>query len=244
MSERQEPSSPSGGGAADDPTRVRPAAGAEWRDSTTPGIPAAGGPEPAGGYPAPPAGGATAVGTAAPGSSPGYAPDYAPDSAPDSAPGSAPRPVRRADLLAGLLLLLAGAAAAISLPLRWLAGDDLTGLDLVRRGFDDAEQGFGEVVRSGFWQPLTVVFGGGVLFLLGLLMFVRGRSHRFLGLLALLVALLATAAVLVPLIRAGFEMSRFDLGWWFALAVPALGLLGALKALLTRPRPARRTSRT
>ena len=216
MSERQETPPPSGSGSGDDATLVQPAVDAGRRDATTPattpGIPAAGAP----------ATGATAGSTA--GSA--TAPDHS----------SRPVPVRRPDALAGLLLVLAGVAAAISLLLRWLADRDVTGYDLVRRGFDDAEQGFGEVIRSGFWQPLTIVFGGGALLLLGLLMFVRGRSHRFLGLLALLVALLVTAAVLVPLVRAGFEMSRFDLGIWFAVAVAGLGLLGALKALLTRPK--------
>ena len=208
MSERQETPPPSSSGSGDDATLIQPAVDADRRDATTPGIPAAGAP----------ATGATA-GSAT-------APDHSAD----------PVPVRRPDALAGLLLVLAGVAAAISLLLRWLADRDVTGYDLVRRGFDDAEQGFGEVIRSGFWQPLTIVFGGGALLLLGLLMFVRGRSHRFLGLLALLVALLVTAAVLVPLVRAGFEMSRFDLGIWFAVAVAGLGLLGALKALLTRPK--------
>jgi hypothetical protein len=112
---------------------------------------------------------------------------------PATTPDYSPRPVavRRADVLAGLLLLLAGAAAAISLLFPWLAGRDDIGLDLVRRGVDDARDGFGTVIDTGFWQPLTVVGGGALLLVLGLLVLLPAKRHRLLGLLALLV----TAAV-------------------------------------------------
>jgi hypothetical protein len=167
---------------------------------------------------------------------PGYAgPGYAGGATTATTPDYSPRPVavRRADILAGLLLLLAGAAAAVSLLLPWLAGSDDTGMDLVRRGFDDLGTGVGELVDTGFWQPPAVVLGGGVLLLLGLLAFVPARRHRFLGLLALLVTAAVAAAVLVPLFQAGWDVGAFALGFWFACAVAVLGLLGGLKALLT-----------
>jgi hypothetical protein len=165
---------------------------------------------------------------------------------PATTPDYSPRPVavRRPDVLAGLLLLLAAAAAAISLLLPWLTDRDDDGLDLVRRGIDDAREGFGTVVDSGFWQPLTVVGGGAVLLLLGLLLLLPAKRHRFLGLLALLVSGAVAAAVLVPLFQADWDLGAFDIGFWFACAVAVLGLLGALKALLTgrryRPEPAPR----
>ncbi|GAA3154709.1 hypothetical protein GCM10010531_02210 [Blastococcus jejuensis] len=143
---------------------------------------------------------------------------------------------RRPDAFAALLLVLAGVAAAVSLLLRWVNGASESGLDLVRDGFDRWGESFGDVFSSGFWQPLTIVLGGGVLFVLGLLMFVPAKTHRFLGILALVVSLAAAAAVLVPLADAGFDFSEFDLGFWFAIAVPALGLLGSLKALLSGPK--------
>jgi hypothetical protein len=160
---------------------------------------------------------------------------YAPGATPVTTPDYSPRPVavRRPDVLAGLLLLLAAAAAAISLLLRWLADRDDTGYDLVRRGIDDLVESVGTVIGNGFWQPLTVVAAGAVLLVLGLLMLVPAKRRRFLGLLALLVSGAAAAAVLVPLFQAGWDLGRFDLGFWFAVAVPVLGLLGALKALLT-----------
>ena len=181
--------------------------------------------------------------------SPGMAPvphggasAYAPGTAGATAPDYSPRPVavRRSDVLAGLLLVLAGAAAAVSLLLPWLADDDASGLDLVRRGLTELGDGPGGLVDTGFWQPLTVVGGGGVLLLLGLLMFLPAKRHRLLGMLALLVSAAVAAAVLVPLTRSGWDLGTFDLGFWLACAVAVLGLLGALKALLTGTRTAGR----
>ena len=173
------------------------------------------------------AAGATAYGTTQP-----TTPDYSPR----------PIAVRRSDVLAGLLLLLAGAAAAISLILRWLSGRDDTGLDLFRQGIDDAREGWGTLIDTGFWQPLTVIGAGGLLLVIGLLLLLPAKRHRFLGLLALIITGAAAAAVLVPLFQADWQAGSFDLGFWFACAVPVLGLLGALKALLTgrryRPDPA------
>jgi hypothetical protein len=65
------------------------------------------------------------------------------------------------------------------------------------------------------------------------------RSHRFLGLLGLLVSLAVTAGILVPLADAGWDLGFFGLGFWFGIAVAVLGLLGSIKALLTRPKYAR-----
>jgi hypothetical protein len=148
---------------------------------------------------------------------------------------TAPIALRRPDAFAALMLVLAGVAAAVSLFLNWLSGEDESGLDLVRRGFETFGDGIGEVFSTGFWQPLTIVLGGGLLFILGLLMFAPAKTHRFLGILALIISLAATAAVLVPLARADWDFGEFDLGFWFAIAVPVLGLLGSLKALLSGP---------
>jgi hypothetical protein len=151
-----------------------------------------------------------------------------------TSPAYSTRPVvvRRPDVLAALLLFLAGIAAALSLVLRWLTGRDTTGLGLVRNGFSTP----GHLISSGLWQPMAVVLGGGVLFVLGLLVFVPARSHRFFGVLALLVSLLVVTAVLVPFADAKWQTRPFDIGFWFAAAVAAFGLLGSLKASLTGPR--------
>ncbi|SNR99666.1 hypothetical protein SAMN06893096_101260 [Geodermatophilus pulveris] len=159
--------------------------------------------------------------------------------APRTVPEHPDRPVRRRRPagLAGLLLLLAGTAAGLSLLLRWLPGSDLTGADLVRRGWDDlAAGGVARLLADGFWQPVAVVLAGAALGLLGLLVLVPARSHRALGVLALLVALVAAVAVAVPLAAVGWDAATIDTGLWCALAVPVLGLLGALSALATGPR--------
>jgi hypothetical protein len=145
---------------------------------------------------------------------------------------SRPVPIRRPDPVAALLLLLAGIAAAVSLVLHWLTRTQQTGWILLRDGL----QNFGAIFRTGMWQPLAIILGGGALFLLGLLVLVPARAHRLLGLLALLITLAIGAAILVPLADADWRLSRFGIGFFFAFAVGGLGLLGALKALLTGPR--------
>ena len=151
-----------------------------------------------------------------------------------TAPDYSTRPVafRGPESLGGLLLILAGTAAAISLPLDWLDGRDGSGWSLVRDGFDD----LGGIVDTGLWQPLAIVLGGGVLLVLGIMMWLPMRSHRTLGLLGLLVSGVVIAGLLVPLIDAGWDLGFFGPGFWCGIAVGVLGLLGSLKALLTGPR--------
>lgn len=182
----------------------------DWRSQTAPGIPPVAG----GAAPAPGPYGYPGQGTQ---------PDYS----------TRPVAVRGPASLAGLLLILAGIAAGVSLALRWLTTATDIGLDLVQRGFDDLGEGFATLLDTGFWQPLAVVLGGGALLLLGVLLWLPARSHRLLGLLGLLVSGLALAAVLVPLAAEEWQPDAFGLGFWFACAVGVLGLLGSLKALLT-----------
>ena len=144
--------------------------------------------------------------------------------------------VRRADPVAGVLLVLAGLAAAASLWLPWQKAGTDTGLSLVRGGLETAGSDIRALGPTGQWQPLAIVLGGVVLFLLGVLMFGPARTHRFSGVLALVVAGGAAAAVLFRVAEAGWHVDRGDLGLWCAVAVAGLGLLGALKAMLTPPR--------
>jgi hypothetical protein len=175
------------------------------------------------------------------GTPPAGATAYPPAQGPGPAGGTAPdysdRPVaiRGPESLGGLLLILAGIAAAVSLLLDWLADDDVSGWTLVREGFED----LGTILDTGLWQPLAIVLGGGVLLLLGVLMWLPLKSHRFLGALALLVSAVVTAAVLVPLADAGWDLGFFGAGFYCGIAVAVLGLLGSLKALLRRRRYAR-----
>jgi hypothetical protein len=197
---------------------VHPAPGA-WRENTTPGI------DPVAGSTAYPSSGAHGP---ASGKENYYTtPQYS----------TTPVRIRRADALAALLLILAGIAAGVSLLLRWLPRNDSTGLDILKLGFRTiSDEGWGEFFSSGMWQPLAVMLGGGVLFVFGLLMLVPARSHRLLGLLALLVSFAAAAGVLVPLADQDWDLGDFRIGFYFAIAVAVLGILGSLKALLTGPK--------
>jgi hypothetical protein len=142
--------------------------------------------------------------------------------------------VRRADALAALLLILAGIAAGVSLVLHWLADTNQTGWTLLRDGLRHIRGSF----SNGLWQPEAIILGGGVLFVLGLLLLIPARAHRFLGLLALLVSLAVAAGILVPLADENWHLDRFAIGFWVGIGVAALGLLGSLKALFTGPRTA------
>ena len=144
--------------------------------------------------------------------------------------------LKRPDAVAAGALVLAGVAANVSLLLSWSPGEGATGLTLVQRGGEALDAGLAESVRSGVWEPLVVVLCGGVLVLLGFLLLVPARGHRLLGVLALLVALAATAAVLQVVSDVAWQTDRFGPGMWCAVAVPVLGLIGALKAMLTAPR--------
>jgi hypothetical protein len=153
------------------------------------------------------------------------------DPAEHTVPQYADRPValRRPESLGGLLLILAGIAAGLSLLMDWLADDDISGWGLVRAGFDD----LGNIFDDGLWQPLAIVLGGGLLFVLGILLWLPMRSHRFFGLLALLISLGVTAGVLVPFQDADWDLGFFGPGFYCAILVAVLGLLGSIKALIS-----------
>jgi hypothetical protein len=179
----------------------------------------------------------------------GFAPDTAEDDVADVEPvpdgtevaGVALHPgglvhVRRPDVVGGVLLLLAGVADTASAWLPWDRDGETTGLDLVVRSIGSAREGAAELGRTGLWQPATVAAGGAVLVVLGLLLLRPARSHRVSGVLALGVALAVAAAVAGRLVDAGWDVRSLGPGVWCAVAVAGLGVLGALKAMLTSPR--------
>ena len=153
-----------------------------------------------------------------------------------SVDGSLPLPqlivVRRADPIAAGALVLSGVAANVSLVLSWAPGDGPTGLTLVRRGVEALSAG---AAPSGAWQPPVVVLSGFLLVLLGFLMLAPTRAHRLVGVLALTVAMAAAAAVILLIADLGVRADQFGPGMWCAVAVPVLGVLGSVKAMLTAP---------
>jgi hypothetical protein len=150
----------------------------------------------------------------------------------------------RADPVAGIALVLAGVAALGSLWLPWWRGDAVTGQALVRRGLAAAGSGSSALGRTvGLWEPPAIVLGGMLLLLLGVLLFLPSRTHRVGGLLALVIAMGVAAAVLLQVAQVDWNSDRFGPGMWAAVVVAALGILGALKAMLTAPRVTLRISR-
>jgi hypothetical protein len=75
-----------------------------------------------------------------------------------------------------------------------------------------------------------------VLVVLGLLLLRPARGHRASGVLALAATLAVAAAVAGRLVDAGWDARVPGPGVWCAAAVAGLGVLGALKAMLTAPR--------
>jgi len=144
----------------------------------------------------------------------------------------------RVDPLAGITLVLAGFAAGGSLVLPWRVGDPETGSTLVRTGLAAVGSGSGDVGHSGLWEPPVIVIGGALLLLLGVLLFLPARTHRVAGVLALFLTAAVCTAVLFRVAEIGWVAERFGTGLWLAIAVAGLGLLGALKAMLTVPRVA------
>jgi hypothetical protein len=118
-----------------------------------------------------------------------------------------------------------------------MPGEGGSGLSLILRAVDLLkDSGVYELVFSSVWPPFAVVLGGVLLLLLGMLLFRPARAHRPVGLVALLISIGVGAAVVVLFVGAGWRLDQIGLGMWFAVAVPTLGLLGALKAMLTAPR--------
>ena len=80
-----------------------------------------------------------------------------------------------------------------------------------------------------------MVLSGFLLVLLGFLMLAPTRGHRLVGVLALVVSLAAAAAVILLIADLGLTADQFGPGMWCAVAIPVLGVLGSVKAMLTAP---------
>jgi hypothetical protein len=156
----------------------------------------------------------------------------APAGVPDPSLSPALVVLRRADPLGATPLVLAGVAANVSLSLPWGPGDGPSGLVLLQRGARALGSGS---AGDALWQPFVVVLCGGLLVALGFLLMIPAHAHRLVGVLALLVTLAAAAAVVLLIVDTGLAYDRFGPGLWCAVAVPVLGTLGALKAMLTAP---------
>jgi hypothetical protein len=155
----------------------------------------------------------------------------------------------RADPVAAVILLVAGALGIWQLLLPWRAISvnpvssdpstvSTTGWQVYRllRAVPDPD---GDL-RAAMYSVLGVAVGGGALIVLGLTMMLS-INHRPLGLAALLISVLSILGACWMLIRARaiFDVGLFSLfaqaqvGWYLFLAAGFLGLIGSWKALAT-----------
>lgn len=153
----------------------------------------------------------------------------------------------RADPIAAVMLLLAGALGIWQLLLPWRtitvdpsgSGEvSTTGWQVYRvlRAVPDPD---GDL-RAAMFSVLGVAVGGGALIVLGLTMMLA-INHRPLGLAALLVSVLSILGACWLLVRARaiFDVGLFNLfaqaqlGWYLFLAAGFLGLVGSWKAIAT-----------
>jgi len=153
----------------------------------------------------------------------------------------------RADPVAAVILLLAGALGIWQLLLPWRAisldpngsgAVSTTGWQVYRvlRAVPDPNCD----LRAAMFSVLGVAVGGGALIVLGLTMMLS-INHRPLGFAALLVSVMSIlgACWMLVRVRAIFNVGLFNLftqaqlGWYLFLAAGFVGLIGSWKAIAT-----------
>ncbi len=161
-----------------------------------------------------------------------------------TAPPPATRPVR-ADPIAAVLLLIAGALGIWQLLVPWLSVPVVGGSAGTPTGWQICRtlRALPAPSPEVGWATLAVLgaaVGGGALIVLGLAM-MAPISHRPLGAAALLISLLSLAGALWVAVHARLivDVGLFGLfgqasaGWYLFLGSGALGIAGAWKALST-----------
>ena len=148
------------------------------------------------------------------------------DAPPATRPDHRPTPGRG-------LLQVACFVGVLALVLPWQTDPEHSGATLAGSVLDTLFRGEERfLLGRDPWSAFAVGAASLALFVLGLLLVLRPRWQRVVGGLALLAGLATSAALIAPLHRASWETTGIGLGFWLALAVPALGLLGGLAALL------------
>jgi hypothetical protein len=146
----------------------------------------------------------------------------------------------RPDVVAAVLMIVAGAAGIAQLWVPWLrdGAASATGWDVfqnLKQGLD-VHRGFAPTI--GAYAVLAVVVLGVALVLLGVLMLVR-LDHRPPGIVAVLAGLLGVLCAVWWVFwhggagELGQMFSTGWIGWYLFLVSGLLGLVGAIKALVS-----------
>lgn len=148
---------------------------------------------------------------------PGYQPQY----------GGPIERQSRNDVLAALLLIIAGAAGVLQFFLEWQSVEgagSVTGQDMY-----EIADGAGETLAS--ISVLAVLIGGGLLVLLGLALLIPSRSRKGTGSVALILSLIMIAAAVYFLVESDADFTATTIGYFLFLGAGVVGLLGSLKAV-------------
>jgi hypothetical protein len=153
------------------------------------------------------------------------------------------RPAVAADPIAGLLMIVAGAAGILELLLPWRAAVRTLPSYGSLTGWDFFVLGRGQALSAGDTLALYTVLGvavtGGACVLLGLAMFAP-IDHHPLGAIALLCSVVSICGALWWVLRnrlsaggIGAVFAQGQIGFYLFLAAGFIGLIGAIKALAT-----------
>ncbi len=148
-----------------------------------------------------------------------------------------------ADPIAGLLLILAGAAAILALLLPWKPADPRLPAYGSKTGWDLFVIGHSQQLSAGdslaLYALLGIAVAGGACVILGLVMFAP-IDHLPLGAVTLLLGVSTTGGVLWWFLHGraaagGLHamFSQTQVGWYLALGAGIAEVAGAIKALAT-----------
>lgn len=148
-----------------------------------------------------------------------------------------------ADPIAGLLLILAGAAGILTLLLPWKPADPRLPAYGSKTGWDLFVIGHSQQLSAGdslaLYALLGIAMAGGACVVLGLVMFAP-IDHLPLGVVTLLLGVATTGGALWWFLHGrgaagGLHamVSQTQIGWYLALGAGIVEVAGAIKALAT-----------
>ena len=151
----------------------------------------------------------------------------------------APQTPARPNLFAGVLLVLGGLFGVLQSFLPWIDSDfsntHVNGMDIADLAGQASDLGAGAsestLIQIGVW---TVLVGGALALLLGVLMFVPMRSHRPFGGVALVLSLLMVLGAVFWLTGGDPNPDSTSVGYYFFLLAGVVALIGSIVGVVRR----------